>query len=78
MSDSTRENAESGPHSTPNGGDYSLREVEQHFAELVAGVEDHAIFLLDPRGIVKSWNAGFWKPVFSEDTQPTTPQGRPQ
>ncbi|MDB5392306.1 MAG: luxQ 10, partial [Planctomycetaceae bacterium] len=38
--------------------DYSLREVEQHFAELVAGVEDHAIFLLDVNGIVKSWNAG--------------------
>ena len=38
--------------------DFSLREVEQHFTELVAGVEDHAIFLLDPNGIIKSWNAG--------------------
>jgi hypothetical protein len=28
--------------------------------------------------LVAGWNAGFWKPVFSEDTQPTTPQGRPQ
>jgi PAS domain S-box-containing protein len=37
---------------------YSLREVEQHFTELVAGVEDHAIFLLDRNGIVKSWNEG--------------------
>lgn len=37
---------------------HTLREVEQHFTELVAGVEDHAIFLLDPRGIVMSWNAG--------------------
>ncbi|MBA4105223.1 MAG: hybrid sensor histidine kinase/response regulator [Pirellula sp.] len=37
---------------------YKLREVEQHFAELVASVEDHAIFLLDPNGIVVSWNAG--------------------
>lgn len=37
---------------------HRLREVEQHFAELVAGVEDHAIFLLDPNGIVVSWNAG--------------------
>jgi PAS domain S-box-containing protein len=43
---------------TPDPGDYSLREVEQHFTELVSGVEDHAIFLLDPRGIVKSWNEG--------------------
>lgn len=38
--------------------DLSLQEVEQHFTELVAGVEDHAIFLLDPSGIIKSWNAG--------------------
>ena len=38
--------------------DQSLQEVEQHFTELVAGVEDHAIFLMDPNGIVKSWNAG--------------------
>ena len=43
---------------TPPPNDYSLQEVEQHFTELVAGVEDHAIFLLDPNGIVKSWNAG--------------------
>jgi PAS domain S-box-containing protein len=41
-----------------SSSDFTLREVEQHFAELVAGVEDHAIFLLDPHGIVKSWNAG--------------------
>jgi PAS domain S-box-containing protein len=42
----------------PLPADYTLQEVEQHFTELVAGVEDHAIFLLDPNGIVKSWNAG--------------------
>ena len=38
--------------------DYTLRDVEQHFAELVAGVEDHAIFLMDPNGIILTWNAG--------------------
>src|SRR3954452_875471 len=43
---------------TPHPGDYSQQEVEQHFTELVSGVEDHAIFLLDPNGIVKSWNEG--------------------
>src|SRR3954469_2886523 len=37
---------------------FTRREVEEHFAELVSGVEDHAIFLLDPAGRVKSWNAG--------------------
>ena len=35
-----------------------LAEVETHFTQLVAGVIDYAIFLLDPRGIVKTWNAG--------------------
>src|SRR6201993_1396369 len=44
------ENLESDPN--------ALRDVEEHFAELVAGVQDHAIFLLSPSGFVKSWNAG--------------------
>jgi PAS domain S-box-containing protein len=35
-----------------------LHEVEQHFAHLVAGVTDYAIFLLSPQGIIKTWNAG--------------------
>ena len=48
----------SGPDAAAAPSDYSLHEVEQHFAELVAGVEDHAIFLLDPKGIVRSWNVG--------------------
>jgi hypothetical protein len=30
--------------------EYTRGEVEEHFAELVAGVEDHAIFLLDRPG----------------------------
>jgi PAS domain S-box-containing protein len=43
----------------PNpSNEYSLLEVEQHFTELVAGVEDHAIFLMDPAGIIRSWNVG--------------------
>lgn len=44
--------------SADSNRDLSLHEVEQHFTELVAGVEDHAIFLLDPSGLIKSWNAG--------------------
>ena len=28
------------------------------FAHLVANVQDYAIFLLDPEGHVRSWNAG--------------------
>ncbi|MCE9603382.1 MAG: PAS domain S-box protein [Planctomycetia bacterium] len=32
--------------------------MEEHFAQLVAGVRDYAIFLLSPGGIVRSWNAG--------------------
>ncbi|HET6326170.1 MAG TPA: PAS domain S-box protein [Planctomycetaceae bacterium] len=36
----------------------ALREAEGHFAHLVAGVQDYAIFLLTPEGLVKTWNAG--------------------
>ena len=35
-----------------------LRESEQQFRLLVAGVTDYALIMLDPRGIVTSWNAG--------------------
>ncbi|HEY7114929.1 MAG TPA: PAS domain S-box protein [Thermoanaerobaculia bacterium] len=34
------------------------RLIEQHFSQLVAGVSDYAIFLLDPEGRVATWNAG--------------------
>jgi PAS domain S-box-containing protein len=34
------------------------RRSEEHFAELVAGVRDYAVFLLDPKGNVRTWNAG--------------------
>src|SRR5688572_8021375 len=36
----------------------SLREAEEQFEKLVAGVRDYAIFVLDPEGRVASWNAG--------------------
>ena len=36
----------------------TLDEVDQHFCELVAGVQDYAIFLLDVEGRVRTWNAG--------------------
>jgi PAS domain S-box-containing protein len=39
-------------------GSLALREAERHFTHLVAGVQDYAIFLLNPEGFVKSWNAG--------------------
>jgi PAS domain S-box-containing protein len=61
MHDERNSNADPAAHDQANEtrhGGHSLQEVEQHFTELVAGVEDHAIFLLDPTGIVKSWNAG--------------------
>jgi PAS domain S-box-containing protein len=58
MQGASKPNDDSESSDTPPVGDYSHQEVEQHFTELVAGVEDHAIFLLDPNGIVKSWNEG--------------------
>ncbi len=36
----------------------SQRRSEQHFDQLVAGVRDYAIFLLDAQGNVQTWNAG--------------------
>lgn len=36
----------------------ALRESERRFRALVDGVEDYAIFMLDPNGIVSNWNAG--------------------
>jgi PAS domain S-box-containing protein len=35
-----------------------LRRNEQHFRSLVEGMRDYAIFTLDPKGRVASWNAG--------------------
>ena len=35
-----------------------LHASEQQFRLLVAGVTDYAVFMLDPKGIVSSWNAG--------------------
>ncbi len=36
----------------------ALRDSEQRFRLLVAGVRDYAIFMLDPSGTVRSWNTG--------------------
>ncbi|HTV44641.1 MAG TPA: PAS domain S-box protein [Stellaceae bacterium] len=35
-----------------------LRVSEEHFRTLVQGVTDYAIFMLDPDGVVTSWNLG--------------------
>ena len=36
----------------------SLRQSEEQFRLLVQGVTDYAIYMLDPQGLVSSWNAG--------------------
>ena len=36
----------------------TLRESERQFRLLVAGVTDYALYMLDPNGIIISWNAG--------------------
>jgi PAS domain S-box-containing protein len=38
--------------------DIDVRQSEERFRLLVAGVKDYAIFMLDPQGIVATWNAG--------------------
>jgi len=39
-------------------GEQALRESEERLRMLVDGVEDHAIFMIDPDGLVVTWNAG--------------------
>jgi formate hydrogenlyase transcriptional activator len=41
-----------------NAAELALRETEQRFSLLVEGVTDYAIYMLDPNGIVTSWNRG--------------------
>ncbi|MDR3513602.1 MAG: PAS domain S-box protein [Caulobacteraceae bacterium] len=36
----------------------ALRESERQFRLLVNGLADHAIYMLDPNGVIVSWNAG--------------------
>jgi PAS domain S-box-containing protein len=36
----------------------ALRENEERFRSLIEGVKDYAIFMLDPKGVVVTWNAG--------------------
>ncbi|HXK19711.1 MAG TPA: PAS domain S-box protein [Polyangiaceae bacterium] len=36
----------------------ALRESEERYRMLIDGVHDHAIFMIDPRGQIMSWNAG--------------------
>ena len=36
----------------------ALRQSEERFRLLVEGVEDYAIYMLDPLGVVSSWNTG--------------------
>jgi PAS domain S-box-containing protein len=35
-----------------------LKQSEERFRLLIAGVKDYAIFMLNPQGIVETWNAG--------------------
>src|SRR5690242_6663210 len=57
------------PDSAPRAGDERLArerpaaygpapELQEHFRELVGAVEEYAIFLLDAKGDIQSWNAG--------------------
>jgi PAS domain S-box-containing protein len=36
----------------------ALRQSEEQYRLLLDGVQDHAIFMIDPQGLVVSWNAG--------------------
>ena len=36
----------------------ALRQSEERFRLLIEGVRDHAIYMLDPMGMIQSWNSG--------------------
>src|SRR5690606_29082618 len=36
----------------------ALRKSEEHLRALITGVKDYAIFMLDPKGYILSWNEG--------------------
>ncbi|HUP96580.1 MAG TPA: PAS domain S-box protein [Usitatibacter sp.] len=36
----------------------TLRQSEERFRLLLEGIEDYAIFMLDPQGVITSWNTG--------------------
>src|ERR1700676_1476037 len=42
----------------PNSAEEALRECEEKYRMLLDEVQDYAIFMLDPQGMVVSWNAG--------------------
>src|SRR5437868_4977173 len=42
----------------PNDSDHRLTESNEHFRLLVEGVNDYAIYMLDPTGRIMSWNTG--------------------
>src|ERR1700730_19051366 len=43
---------------TPNLAEEALRECEEKYRMLLDEVRDYAIFMLDPQGMIVSWNAG--------------------
>src|SRR6202047_5339709 len=42
----------------PNSAEEALRDCEEKYRMLLDEVQDYAIFMLDPQGMVVSWNAG--------------------
>ncbi len=44
--------------SAQRGAEEALRRSEERFRLLVEAVQDYAIFMLDPTGVIASWNAG--------------------
>jgi PAS domain S-box-containing protein len=44
--------------SAQRGAEAALRQSEERFRLLVEAVQDYAIFMLDPTGVIASWNAG--------------------
>src|ERR1700680_74662 len=41
-----------------NLAEEALRDSEEKYRMLIDGIQDYAIFMIDPHGLILSWNAG--------------------
>jgi len=51
-------NALTGERSAQGVAERALQDSEEKYRMLLDGIQDHAIYMLDPTGLVISWNAG--------------------
>lgn len=63
------EKAWPGPEAVSGRSEDALRLSEERFRLLVGNIVDYAIIILDPQGVVQSWNLGAYRLKGYEDTE---------